>query len=921
MLRIVECSWYPRQGGVKLGLALVVAGLWFLLSCGGSGNSASNQTPSPASNPVPAIVSITPNSAVAGTATFSLAVTGQNFVSSSVVEWNGNPKSTTFSSSTLLQAQISASDLAASGMVNVTVINPAPGGGNSGLTRFVINPASNPLPTLATLNPASVDSGSSGFLLTVSGQNFIPTSTIEWNRSALPTTYLSDTQLQAQVPSTYVAASGFAGVEVQTSGPGGGTSQALPFSINYSPTIVSQSAYDLVWDDLHQLIYLSVPSLAASNGNTVVALNPLSGNIQSSRFAGSEPDQLAISADNQYLYAALDGSSSVQRFTLPDLTPDIRYSLGAVPFFGPTFAWDLQVAPGSPHTTAVSRGIFTSSPYSALGGLTIYDDAAIRPTTASTPGNLFDSLQWGSNTTIYANNAEVTSFDFYVLSASASGVVLSHDYPNVFSNFYISIHYDPSTNRVYGDDGTVVNPANGKVVGSFAASGWMVPDSGTHAAYFLGQTAFQVGTTSATIESFDLTTFAPIAEIVIPNVQGSPLHLIRWGSNGLAFNDDAGYVYIVNDSSFVSMNNARTGMAVRQLPSVQKTRSFPRIVRSSKAVPSKTMSYMRMRRSSSLHDSSGHSAVPNPAPSITSLSPNTVAAGVNGLTLTVLGNNFLSLSTIKWNGTVRPTEFVSSTMLQAQIGPSDVAAAGSASVSVSTLAPGGGISETLPFTILPSPSNHAPILTSLYPNAVPAGSPGFTLDINGYAFFTSATIVEWNDNPRPFTLYGAGQLQLQVSADDVTTPGYAHITVTNPGPGGGTAAADFQILYQPTILNQRTNDMVWDPVNQLFRNRSGVGRSWCNLQIERDVVSKKRVFSQRVADVRGQTGQSKSLHGITSILTDIEELAIIGYRKHIWINTGVLTIENGCGDRIQSTYLVGIGIRGTRNGNIKEYRL
>jgi len=653
--------------------------------------------------------------------------------------------------------------------------------------------------------------------LTVGGSNFVPASTIQWNGTALPTTYLSSDRVEAQIPAADVAVSGFAAVSVQNPTPGGGVSVPLPFSINYLPTVLNLWAYDLVWDNTHQLIYLSRPSLAASNGNTITALDPTTGNIQLTQFAGSEPDRLAITDDDQYLYAGLDGSSSVQRFLLPSLQPDINYSLGAISFFGPTFAWDLQVAPGLSQTTAVSRAEFSTSPWSALAGLEIFDNSNPRQTTASAPGYLYDSLQWGSDSTIYANNAEVTSFDFYTLSVSATGAVQTNDDPNVFPGFYLSIHYDPSTDLLYGDDGNIVDPANGQVIGAFNASGLMVPDDSTSTAYFLGQTAFQVGTTTFTIESFDLTTLAPLAEIVIPNVQGNPLHLIRWGSNGLAFNDDAGYLYIINDGSFVLLSSARSGISSASLSPVSKSRSFPKVTRSSVAAHIAGRQTEKIRDLRTLKQLS-LSVAANPSPVISALSPNTVAAGassLNGLTLTVFGTNFISLSTVEWNGSSRPTEFVSSTELQAQIDFSDTLNAGSASVTVSTPSPGGGTSNSLPFTILNSTTNHAPILTSLYPNGVPAGSSGFTLDINGYAYFTPSTIVEWNGTPRPATLYG-GQLQIQVNASDVSTPGYAHITVINPGPDGGTASADFQILYQPVIVNQTTNDIVWDPLNQLI---------------------------------------------------------------------------------------------------------
>jgi len=67
-------------------------------------------------------------------------VTGTNFLSSSLVQWNGSARLTTFASGTQVQAQISAADVAASGSVNVTVLNPSPGGGTSSATSFAISP-------------------------------------------------------------------------------------------------------------------------------------------------------------------------------------------------------------------------------------------------------------------------------------------------------------------------------------------------------------------------------------------------------------------------------------------------------------------------------------------------------------------------------------------------------------------------------------------------------------------------------------------------------------------------------------------------------------------------------------------------------------------------------------------------------------
>ncbi|MBD3582699.1 hypothetical protein [Flavobacterium selenitireducens] len=84
-------------------------------------------------------------------------------------------------------------------------------------------------------------------------------------------------------------------------------------------------------------------------------------------------------------------------------------------------------------------------------------------------------------------------------------------------------------------------------------------------------------------------------------------------------------------------------------------------------------------------------------PVITSLSPSSRVAGTGAFTLTVNGANFVNgTSVVRWNGSNRPTTFVSSTQLTAAITAQDIASSGSASISVAN---GAGVSNSLPFTI------------------------------------------------------------------------------------------------------------------------------------------------------------------------------------------------------------------------------
>jgi Glycosyltransferase WbsX len=89
----------------------------------------------------------------------------------------------------------------------------------------------------------------------------------------------------------------------------------------------------------------------------------------------------------------------------------------------------------------------------------------------------------------------------------------------------------------------------------------------------------------------------------------------------------------------------------------------------------------------------------NPVPSVASISPNTASRGDSAFTLSVNGSNFLSTSTVKWNGSARTTSFVSPTQLTAQITADDIVVAQSYNVTVANPSPGGGTSTALPFDV------------------------------------------------------------------------------------------------------------------------------------------------------------------------------------------------------------------------------
>jgi len=179
-------------------------------------------------NPAPTITGLSASAATAGAAALKLTVAGTGFVSGSVVRWNGAALATIFVTGTNLTATLPASDLAKSGAFNVTVVNPAPGGGTSGPAPFTVN---NPVPTLLKLSQLSAAVGSANVTVTATGTGFQTTSKAQWDGVALTTTYKSASSLTFVIPKSDLVAAGTHGITVMNPTPGGGMSGSIGFIV------------------------------------------------------------------------------------------------------------------------------------------------------------------------------------------------------------------------------------------------------------------------------------------------------------------------------------------------------------------------------------------------------------------------------------------------------------------------------------------------------------------------------------------------------------------------------------------------------------------------------------------------------------------------------------------------------------------
>jgi hypothetical protein len=448
----------------------------------------------------------------------------------------------------------------------------------------------NPVPTLTGISPLTTTVGSQAITLSVAGRDFIGQSTVYWNGNALPTTMVSSTALSAQVPASDLAAVNQATITVSNSGTPSPASNSMPFSVNAAPptgtqiSVYSTGGNDLVWNAAAGKLYVSMPGVQGDAGDAIAIVDPVAGTVTSSGFLGSDPTPLSLSDNGQYLYTALYGENAIQQLTLPGFTVNTAWNLGgAGNFDGPYYALDLQVAPGTAQTTAVTLASFGLSPSSAA--VVVYDGPTPRPTPLQSTRYPYSGLKWaGTASTLYAVDQQIPQ-DFLVLGVGSSGAVLGQHYDRVFNAYSPGIHYDGGTGLVYTDAGQAIQPSNGTIVGSYGASGIAVPDSTLRRVFILGQTAAQTGTSNYNIESFDQASFTLIDSIAIQNVVGTPTALIRWGGNGLAFTTrigkpidftgtGPGQLYVISGSFVNPSAPVSRSFANPQLLPVQRTWSL-----------------------------------------------------------------------------------------------------------------------------------------------------------------------------------------------------------------------------------------------------------------------------------------------------------------------------------------------------------
>lgn len=216
--------------------------LILLAACGGE---SSTPVQTVTDNPAPVLLSAAPGQLTAGTGATTVTLKGSHFVASSRAHWNDADRPTTYVDAATLTVALTAADLASPTSGTLTVVNPAPGGGTSGLLNMTIG---FPVPTIASISPTSTlqtTDPQGQVKITVTGTGFVVSqSKVMWDGSIplfVETGVSSSTSLAAYADPYLLATAGTHVLTVVNPGTGG-ASNAVNFPVlNPLPTITSLS--------------------------------------------------------------------------------------------------------------------------------------------------------------------------------------------------------------------------------------------------------------------------------------------------------------------------------------------------------------------------------------------------------------------------------------------------------------------------------------------------------------------------------------------------------------------------------------------------------------------------------------------------------------------------------------------------------
>lgn len=687
----------------------------------------------------------------------------------------------------------------------------------------------NPAPGTTGLVPNSIDEGSSSFSLIVDGSDFVPGATVRWNGADRATTFVSETQLQANITAADVGSPGTASVTVFNPAPGGGLSNAQSFTVTAIPGNPVPTTSDVS------------PNTAEAGGSGFSLTVNGSGFVPGStvRWGGMDRQTAYISATQ--LQAVIDsadiatagttavrvfspgpggGLSNAQNFTITNpannpqpiltlLTPSSATE-GSSGFTlavdGQDFIPESRVFwNGSERTTS----FVTSNRLNATISSSDIASAGFANVTVVSPapgGGTSNTLQFeilsGGGTGGNAQN--LTNISPVSVAAGANGVQLTLNGAGFTQNSVVQVG-GVAVNTVYVSDQQLLADVSAGLLATEQRSAVTVRTPSANNVVTNPQTLFVLDTGETVyFDNFNRPDSPDIGNNWTEKVP-SVFSLANGEVSGVATPSQGFNHLITYRPPAEDAQNVEVGMEFTRTPGVDSW--YPQVharvqrdtVQYSSSLSSYTLFYDSFFNPGQIH--------------VTPIddyyecylaSWDVTEAFIEGdryrLRFQVTGTNPVRLTGYMEHLTADNWEVIASgTVLHDQ---NSQAVPGGFCNTPQMIAPITGTGATgfakwrdasdrydNFYTIrLGEGSNPAPVTSGLTPSSAQQGSSPFTLTVAG-SNFGPGSVVRWGGSDRPTTFVSPGELQASISAADLASQGAVTVTVRNPAPGGGISNA------------------------------------------------------------------------------------------------------------------------------------
>jgi hypothetical protein len=683
-----------------------------------------------------ALAFISPSSVLVGSQGFTITANGTGFTSGAEILWNGTALTTTLVSAIQLTAAVPASDLTTSGVVQVSVripgsaqsptqnVNTTTTTEISNVILFTVTATPSAPPSLTSLSASTTSAASTpycstqGFTLTVNGANFTSDTKVNWNGvPASATTFVSASQVAAPIATAQVAFPGTAVVTVSNSL---GTSNSLPFTLSTPSGGVPEPSG------------ISVSTSSAPAGSPALALAVSGTNIlPCTTIQWLNQNSVAANLPTTYVPGS-NGNG-------PQVTATVPSSDFLISGPGNQTACVL-VFNITPLSTTLAQCISPPIPPPPAAPFLISAPAIASLSSSANPGATPPSTP----------------------SCTAAGITLTVNGSNFVNGSTVVWNYNPPATNGTGRLTTFVSASQLTAVIPFSDIALANPSPGIGIVVMTGQSISNTVDLSiaapsslptpaiGSISPSSATAGSSSATLTLTGTNFFPCSTVQWNgtTTGLqtVYGGPTTLTVTVPAADLASVGTAQITVATPSAVANSPAVSFP----------------IGLATVTSVSASSTNA---NNAPYCSAV----------GFTLAVNGTGFAPGLIVNWNGSPRPTTFVSSTQLTATISPADTASLATGAAAVAITVSGSGIgtnSNHMPFSLTQLPSGSPlplPAISSINPPNSAAGSPAVALTVSGTSI-SSCSEVELNGSPLPVSIFvGTSGMAAAIPGSDLTT--------------------------------------------------------------------------------------------------------------------------------------------------------